>query len=106
MSLPKIYLFAGRDNSFGPGYAGFALAEDGTGICGHFSSSIGFAKHDLGLTSDWKHEYYEKHYPNGYELEWVDDPYNHAKWRVAYRLNQLAKNARVEGQGGDSRMVE
>ena len=50
-----------------------ALAEDGTHLASHVSSSEGFARHDIGLTSDWKHEAYKAHYPDGYELVWVDD---------------------------------
>ena len=92
MSLPKIYLVAFASNAIGPGFHGYALAEDGAGLCGHYSSTIDFAKHDLGLTSDWKHEYYQEHYPEGYELEWVDDPDNHTGWRMAFRRNQLMKN--------------
>ena len=52
---------------------GCALADDGTGLANHLSSSVEFAKHDMGLTSDWKHDYYREHAPNGFELEWVDD---------------------------------
>ena len=42
----------------------------------------------MGLTSDWKHEGYDAHYPNGYELVWVEDPKNHEGLEQAYQLNQ------------------
>jgi hypothetical protein len=80
--MSKIYLFCvatGRgsgivhDSSVGGDVMGFAIAEDGTGLARHLSSDVSFSKHDMGLTSDWKHEEYEKHYPNRYELEWVDE---------------------------------
>jgi hypothetical protein len=70
------------------GYSGYALCEDGHGICGHASSSIEWAKHDLGLTSDWKHVLYAKYCPEGYELVWVDDPDNSDEWRAAVKLNR------------------
>ncbi len=64
-----------------------ALAEDGTCLAGHLSSSIGFAKHDIGITSKWKHEIYEKHYPNGYELVWIDDARNSEEITNAVKLH-------------------
>jgi hypothetical protein len=87
MTLPKIYLMAFESNALGSGYSGQAVAEDGTGICGHYSSSLHFAKHDMGLTSDWKHDLYAKHYPNGYELEWVDNPDSCPGFLKAFELN-------------------
>ena len=46
------------------------MAEDGTILAGHVSSSESWAKIDL--TSGSKRHLYEAHYPNGYRLEWVD----------------------------------
>jgi len=67
-----------------------AMAEDGTCLASHVSSSESFAKHDIGITSDWKHETYKKHCPDGYELVWVDDarPGNHPGLDAAYAKNQ------------------
>jgi hypothetical protein len=73
---PKIFAFingGGGDMLFPS-----AISEDGFGLAGHCSSSIGWAKHDMGIGSDWQHEKYNKHYPNGWELEWVDKPLDHA----------------------------
>lgn len=67
-----------------------ALAEDGMWLASHMSSSEYFAKHDIGITSDWKHKIYEKYYPNGYELVWVDDSKNHSQLQVAIEKNQKA----------------
>jgi hypothetical protein len=50
-----------------------AMAEDGTSLASHCSSSEHWAKHDIGITSDRKHEKYRAHYPDGYEIVWVDD---------------------------------
>jgi hypothetical protein len=51
----------------------YALSEDGTTLTSHVSSNPDWAKHDMGITGDWKHDIYAKHYPDGYKLEWVDD---------------------------------
>ena len=68
--------------------AGYALAEDGTGLASHISSNEDWAKHDMGLTSDLKKEIYEGHYPDGYELEWVSDFDNNAGGNRAMSLNR------------------
>lgn len=83
----KIYLACFPTTSMGD-YIGYALAEDGVACASHLSSSIGWAKHDLGLTSNWKHDTYDLFYPDGYELEWVDDPKNHAGWQAAMVKNR------------------
>lgn len=71
----------------------YAMAEDGHCLASHFSSHKNWSKHDIGLTSDWQHEHYKKHYPNGYELEWVDHPRTHPGLLAAYALNQkMAEN--------------
>lgn len=70
-----------------------AMAEDGTCLAGHLSSSEGFARHDIGITSDWKHEHYRAHYPDGYELVWIDgaEVKAHEGLCAAYEKNQSAK---------------
>ena len=57
-----------------------ALVEKDGKLCeiaSHWSSNEDFAKHDIGLTSDWKHEIYKQEFPEGYELEWVDNLASH-----------------------------
>ena len=50
-----------------------AIAEDGHVVAGHCCSHEGFMRHDMGMDgSDWKHDAYNAHYPQGWELEWVD----------------------------------
>ena len=49
-----------------------ALSEDGKVLGSHFSSNINFAKHDMGLIPNWKHDRYNEHFPDGFLLEWVD----------------------------------
>lgn len=80
-NIPKIYLYCIPTNSglgivkgstAGGDVMACALAEDGTSLANHLSSSADFAKHDIGLTSDWHHDDYRAHYPDGYEVEWID----------------------------------
>ena len=49
-----------------------AVSEDGHGLGGHLSSNKEWAVHDMGITSDWKHNGYHAYYPAGYELIWLD----------------------------------
>lgn len=66
MSLPKIFIF---NNGGSPGwYSAQALSEDGYFLAGHICSEDGWIDHDMGITSDWKHDVYNKHYPGGWEL--------------------------------------
>jgi hypothetical protein len=94
---PKIFCFinggAGTDwvNSM-------AMAEDGTCLAQHVSSSSGWAVRDIGYTegsSDEltgpglaKHKIYAEHYPDGYETVWVEDPRNHGGLTRAFLRNQ------------------
>jgi len=88
---PKIFIVAerqGRGN-----YIGYALAEDGTGLGSHLSSSLTWTQHDMGVISDWKHENYRAHYPDGYELVWIGEwprEGTHPQFDAAYARN-LAK---------------
>jgi hypothetical protein len=83
---PKIYCFI--NSAAHEWYVGVALAEDGDYLAGHISSSKNWSKHDMGITSEWKHDAYAKKYPEGYELEWVDCPKDHAGLLAACELNQ------------------
>lgn len=67
-----------------------AVAEDGEVLAGHVSSSVSWAKHDIGVNSDWKHELYDAKYPDGWEIEWVDDIENHEGVQKALTLNRCS----------------
>ena len=69
MSKPKIYAFSNTMNG-GEGEA-IAMAEDGAVVGSHWCSNEGWVPHDLGVTSDWHHEGYKEHYPNGFEVVFV-----------------------------------
>ena len=89
-----------RGSTVGGDVLGCALAEDGHCLAEHLSSSVDFAKHDMGLTSDWKHDRYRAHAPNGYILEWVDDPKVHGEWQAAIELNkQLEAEDAAKAEG-------
>lgn len=40
-------------------------------IASHWSSGEHWCMHDMGITSNWKHDIYESMYPDGYELIWL-----------------------------------
>lgn len=99
---PKIYIISmnfrgARD------VRGGALAEDGTGLAGHLSSNLSFARHDMGLTSGWKHDLYRKHYPDGYELVDLmdlDDLSQHAGYMAAFDKNRAMAASKPGGPDG------
>ncbi len=51
--------------------AGIGVAEDGTQLSGHMSSNEAWFQHDMGITSNRKHDKYAEHYPDGYELVYI-----------------------------------
>ncbi len=80
----RIFLWAAPATGWGvDDLIGYAMTETGRVLATHLSSSYDWAKHDLGLTSDWKHEKYRAACPHGYELVWLDDPEAVAAWRDA-----------------------
>lgn len=89
--LPIIY---GFNNGGSPGwYSGCLIAEDGEGMGGHFCSSEGYMLHDLGIlegTRSDRHEGFQKHYPEGYRMDFVpsSEVLSHAGLDAAYQRNQ------------------
>lgn len=70
-----------------------ALGEDGSFLASHLCSSEGFMLHDLGVTSDWKHEIYNKHFGEGnWEIEFVPSGGidSHEGLQKALQLNKTA----------------
>ena len=90
MPETKIYLYCVPGGIRPTDVMGYALAEDGHCIASHLSSNETWSKHDMGLTSDWKHDHYAKEYPDGYELEWVpmQDVETHVGLNAALCLNR------------------
>lgn len=92
---PKIFVLVTNKTPWGD-VVSSALAEDGTVLAGHCSSSIGWARHDMGVHPDgWKHDDYVKHYPDGYEV--VDllevDPDSDTDFLAAYARYREKKAA-------------
>jgi len=75
MTKPKIFVFC---NSCQPDWHNVqALSEDGCFITGHICSNHCFIPHDMGLEPNgWKRDIYDKHYPEGYEVVWIEDARN------------------------------
>lgn len=73
---PKIFVFVNQGDGT-DWQVGVAMAEDGTYLNGHCSSSRYFFRMDMGLDekSDWtgKRKSYDAHYPDGYELEEIPE---------------------------------
>lgn len=69
--MKKIYAFQNFEGG-GEG-PGVAISEDGAVLASHWSSNDYWAAHDLGVTSNWKHEIYQKYYPEGFEVVFVED---------------------------------
>jgi hypothetical protein len=83
---PKIFVFINSRYESGD-VVGSALAEDGEFLAGHLSSNDSWFQHDMGLCSDWKHDKYKAHYPDGYELVHVADTKDHEGLKAAYALH-------------------
>ena len=86
----KIYAYC---TPWGGDVLGYAIAEDGTGLTSHLSSNPTWSQHDLGVTSDWHHDGYRKHYPDGYEVVWVEDIETHEGLRTALERNSAVAEA-------------
>lgn len=85
--LPTIY---GFNNGGSSGWMSAVLiAEDGTLLGGHCCSSEAYMPADLGIlenTRPDRHEEFQKHYPDGYKMEFVGykDADNHSGLIAAF----------------------
>lgn len=74
-----------------------AIADDGHCLAGHICSHPCYFKHDIGITSNWQHDKYNKHFGEGnWELVWLDsvEPGETPELDAAMALNkQLAEDA-------------
>ena len=91
--MTTIYLFCIPARGWGADdVIGYAVAADGRGLQSHLSSSAGWARHDMGLTSDCHHDTYAAACPGGYTLEWVDDVDQHPGLLKALALNEQVRD--------------
>lgn len=91
VSEPKIYVSYVLAPNWGPTEVlAFALAEDGTGLGSHLCSNPTFIRHDMGFTSSRHRDAYDKHYPDGYDLEFIEPAFldTHEGFQKAFKLNQ------------------
>lgn len=90
--MNKIFCFS---NVVGGGEGtAIAVGDDGTVLGSHWCSDEWYVPHDLGVTEGARpdrHETYKKHFPNGYEMEFVPakNVETHEGLKEAFRLNQL-----------------
>ena len=80
-----IYACAPKDGGF---VISYAIDKNQETLAIHMSSSLEWAKHDMGIGSDWKHDVYKEKYPNGYDLVWLG------------LLNTAEEFVRVAGESG------
>ena len=68
--MDKVFIYsrAPQDREF---VISYAIDKDKHTLTNHTSSSLEWAKHDMGVGSDWKHEIYAEKFPNGYDLVWL-----------------------------------
>ena len=93
--LPVIY---GFNNGGSPGwYTAIALAEDGTCLGSHVCSHEAYMPFDLGVLEgampDRHENDYQKHYPDGYRMEFVssNEVKDHVALNEAFRLSNETK---------------
>lgn len=97
--MPKIFIYC-LDDEFGK--VAYAVAEDGTGLAAHLSSNRLYVRHDMGINSRWKHDYYSAHYPEGYTLvDYIDvEPdqlKDHPDLMEAIKLNRAIQDSSPSG---------
>ncbi len=91
MDKPKIFGFV---NGGSPGwYDVSSITEDGVCLASHCCSHPCYGPHDIGVTSDWKHDTYAKYYPDGFTVEWVENVEKHDGIQKAFALNRAMTEA-------------
>lgn len=91
--LPKPKIFGFCNGGSRGWYEVLAVTEDGTCLASHCCSHPGFGPGDIGVTTNWKHELYWAHYPNGFVMEWVEDPKSHDGLNAALRIAESKQEA-------------
>lgn len=68
--LPKIYIYCVHNAGLhDTDVVGYALAEDGSALKQHMSSSLDLLRRDMGIGAPFfEPDAYKDHYPHGYEL--------------------------------------
>lgn len=94
--MRKIFIYLTSGENLGPGtVVGNAMAEDGTLIAQHYSSSRRWAKSDMGVgTSENKHGIYRQYYPKGFEIVDLTDLTaeeleHHSEFQEAFKKEEV-----------------
>lgn len=101
--MNKIYVFVIEFMPDSTDVIPVAISEDGHVLASHYCSHTGYIAHDMGITSDWKHDAYDAYYPGGWELEWIDpnQTNDHTGLNEAMRLNEaIYADERERGRHG------
>ena len=85
--MDKVFIYA-RAPKDGEFVISYAIDKDKNTLANHMSSNLAWARHDMGLESDWKHDVYTEKFPDGYELVWLG------------LLNTLDEFVKVAGEVG------
>ena len=104
MIKPTIFVFCNSGDCRRPScdwHSMMAVAEDGHHLADHICSNHAWAAHDMGIDENgWKRDLYAAHYPDGFEVEFVDDPRTHPGLQAAYVKNQALRPAPAkDGEG-------
>ena len=93
---PKIYGFV---NGGSPGwFIVESISEDGMFLAQHVCSHPGYGPHDIGVTSDWKHDTYAKYYPDGFEVVWIEDAKTDPAIKAAYAKHVAMSKEQAEAR--------
>lgn len=65
-----------------------ALRDDGELLAQKWSSTVDFAKVDIGVRSTENHAIYATRCPRGFDVVWVDDPKRHEGLRAAWERHE------------------
>jgi hypothetical protein len=67
---PKIFIYCVPNAGLHPSdVVGYAIAEDGSSLKAHMSSSLEWFRRDMGIAPPFFDlQHYTNHYPDGYEL--------------------------------------
>ena len=99
--MNKIYCFSNIVGG-GDGIA-YAMGDEGTILGSHWCSHEFYIPDDLGVREGSRpdrHETYKKHFPNGYEMEFVraSDIADHVGLQESFKLNALqGEEAKAKG---------
>ena len=79
----KLFAFFNKDN------VAMVITEDGNGVINTEANNKIDAMINLGVYGTNFHDQYNELFPQGWSIEWVDDPENHEGVMQATKINRL-----------------